>query len=223
VFSQPFFFFFAGRVLAKYLPSPAPAVRPRLVDRARRGERKLAWHRRGEPRIERDNRAMDLGILPRRTFVQILVLLLHLPSYLNPCNSIIPACCSRSTPSHLPTMSGEKLSPTSSNDDKAAVQTKYVDLDEQRRAALAEIDNAPFSYVDSAYRPPSAPFSSCVIGGSTSAFAWSLVLVSSPTRMWSCDRFRYRVSPLTLVIATISSPSTSPPSCWVMSTVPVSS
>jgi PHS family inorganic phosphate transporter-like MFS transporter len=44
-------------------------------------------------------------------------------------------------------MSGEKLSPSSSNDGKGAVvQSQYVDLDEKRRAALAEIDNAPFSW-----------------------------------------------------------------------------
>jgi len=48
-------------------------------------------------------------------------------------------------------MSGEKLSPTSSNDAKvAAAQARYVDLDEKRKAALAEIDNASFSCVSSA-------------------------------------------------------------------------
>lgn len=84
-------------------------------------------------------------------------------------------------------MSGEKLSPSTTNDDKAAiVQSRYVDLDEQRRAALAEIDNASFSCVCSAYLFPS-PFSPCVIDGSTSKFAWSPVLASSPMRMWSCD------------------------------------
>ena len=49
-------------------------------------------------------------------------------------------------------MTGEKLSPSTTNDDKVVGQTNYVDLDEQRRAALAEIDNAPFSCVHTAYR-----------------------------------------------------------------------
>jgi len=63
-------------------------------------------------------------------------------------------------------MTGEKLSPSTTNDDKVAAHTNYVDLDEQRRAALAEIDNAPFSCVDSAYHlfPSSLPR---VIGGFT--------------------------------------------------------
>jgi hypothetical protein len=56
-------------------------------------------------------------------------------------------------------MSGEKLSPSSTTDDKVvAAQSRYVDLDEKRRAALAEIDNAPFAYADTAYRSPSALF-----------------------------------------------------------------
>ena len=85
-------------------------------------------------------------------------------------------------------MSGEKLSPSSSNDGKGAVvQSQYVDLDEKRRAALAEIDNAPFSYVAIVYLI-STPFSPSVTGGSTSRSAWSPVSVSSRMRMWSCDR-----------------------------------
>ncbi|KAF9649890.1 phosphate transporter [Thelephora ganbajun] len=43
-------------------------------------------------------------------------------------------------------MSDEKLSPSSINNGKTAAQTNYLDLDEQRRAALAEIDNATFSW-----------------------------------------------------------------------------
>ena len=43
---------------------------------------------------------------------------------------------------------GEKISPSSSTNGKVAAQNNYVDLDEQRRVALAEIDNAPFSFVD---------------------------------------------------------------------------
>jgi len=44
-------------------------------------------------------------------------------------------------------MSGEKLSASSIKDhDRPLAQNQYVDLDEQRRAALAEIDNAPFSW-----------------------------------------------------------------------------
>lgn len=87
-------------------------------------------------------------------------------------------------------MAGEKLSPSSSNDGKPVVQSQYVDLDEKRRAALAEIDNAPFSYV-AAHLLLFAPISPCLAGGSTSRSAWWQVLVSSPMRMWSCDRLRY--------------------------------
>jgi len=43
-------------------------------------------------------------------------------------------------------MSGEKLSHSSSIEGKTPVQATYVDLDEQRRAALAEIDNAAFGW-----------------------------------------------------------------------------
>jgi PHS family inorganic phosphate transporter-like MFS transporter len=44
-------------------------------------------------------------------------------------------------------MSGEKLSHSSSNDGKLPpAQATYADLDEQRRVALAEIDNAAFSW-----------------------------------------------------------------------------
>ena len=69
-------------------------------------------------------------------------------------------------------MSGEKLSHSSSNDAKATpAQTTYVDLDEQRRAALAEIDNASFRSVEGA-SPLSFPaFLSCVIVSSMSRSA----------------------------------------------------
>lgn len=64
--------------------------------------------------------------------------------------------------------SGEKISPSSSTNGKVApTQTNYVDLDEQRRAALAEIDNAPFSFVDFAYPLPPKPSSPRVTDGST--------------------------------------------------------
>jgi len=81
-------------------------------------------------------------------------------------------------------MSGEKISPRSSDDGKvaAAARSRYVDLDEQRRAALAEIDNAAFSCVYSAYLSSFASSLPLVTGGSISVFVWSPVLVSSPMR-----------------------------------------
>lgn len=82
-------------------------------------------------------------------------------------------------------MSGEKVSPRSSDDGKvaaAAARSRYVDLDEQRRAALAEIDNASFSCVYNPYLPSFASFLPLVTGGSISVFVWSPVLVSSPMR-----------------------------------------
>ena len=63
--------------------------------------------------------------------------------------------------------SGEKISPSSSTNGKLAVQSNYVDLDEQRRAALAEIDNAPFAFVHTACLLPSKLFSPPVTDGST--------------------------------------------------------
>ena len=49
-------------------------------------------------------------------------------------------------------VSGEKLSHNGSNEDNSPIQsTTYVDLDERRRASLAEIDNASFGYVDSTH------------------------------------------------------------------------
>ena len=122
-------------------------------------------------------------------------------------------------------MSGEKLSQSSSNGVSApAAQTTYVDLDEQRRAALAEIDNASFRYAERASRVSSPPFSSCVIAFSMSRSAWLLVSVSSLMRMWSCNLIKRGAFPLILILlATISSPSTSHPSCWVMCTAHVSS
>ena len=47
-------------------------------------------------------------------------------------------------------MSGEKPSHNNTNEENS--QTTYVDLDERRRAALAEIDNASFGYVESVRR-----------------------------------------------------------------------
>ena len=50
------------------------------------------------------------------------------------------------------------------------VQTATYSLDERRRAALAEVDNAKFSYV-TLLSHPTLP-SSCPPGGSISKFAW---------------------------------------------------
>ena len=64
---------------------------------------------------------------------------------------------SLSTPLSTDTMPGEKLSQDGSNEDRSTAQTTYVDLDERRRAALAEIDNASFGYAESVHCLPFTP------------------------------------------------------------------
>jgi PHS family inorganic phosphate transporter-like MFS transporter len=95
-------------------------------------------------------------------------------------------------------------------------------LDERRRAALAEVDNAKFSCV---FLLKSLIFISLILSsdGSMQKSASSLVSVSSPTRASICV-FPYIFSthfPL-FYLATISSRSTSHRRCWVMSTARVS-
>ena len=65
----------------------------------------------------------------------------------------------------------EKRASDRSDDDVGKnVQTTAYSLDERRRAALAEVDNAKFSYVSLASHL-TLP-SSCTLGGSISKFAW---------------------------------------------------
>ena len=133
-------------------------------------------------------------------------------------------CCSRLPPSLPPVdvMSGEKLSHSSSNEGKDKVQTTYVDLDEQRRAALSEIDNASFGSV----HPPQLSLTYSLLHTiPTRWFHVKICLVAGVgffTDAYVCSSLPYP-SHLYLISAMTSSLSTLLPLCWAMCTAQVPS